>query len=546
MKNTNNQRGVSLITLVITIVVIIILALIGYRASTKPMDQAELAKFSEEITDIKKEVEAKKLFNSRDGLDEATLNRDFKKVKVENPPSTFASFDTDENTGYLVDLNKIQYDKIRTGQAYRSFNAGDTVTFDKDDVYVYDRIGNVFYLKGMYIEGEGLQYTVNEKKFGGPLLEAENTHDRVVEVRVTPINGGTIQNVTVGGQNATQISEGVYEATMDKNGTFLVIATEQGTGSSKTTVRVTKGDDDGVFVGEEGEAPTLGSIQINGGEPYTTDRRAIVHIQTDAMQMNIKRVTNGGVPTIPSNSDSGWRTSATSYSLQLMEGSNDVYAWFKNQGNSTVLDDQQSIILDTTPPTDAAPSVVIFDEHSFRITANQIDPAVGSGLKEIKIGYKKEGGPDFIWTTVSDISNPTIEVTGNEPGVNYIIKSTAEDNVGHLTESKTYETGKLTEVPGGVRIDYNPTSGWTRQSTVIITYPNSSSGSTYERWYRINGSEWSKASGLTETILLDENAKVDAVVVKKVATTTYYGEMASVDITNIDSTAPTIEGIEFH
>ena len=73
-----NQKGITLITLVITIVVILILAAISINVSDNTVDEAVSAKFKQEIVDIKKGVETKKLINAKKGLDEATLNKDFK------------------------------------------------------------------------------------------------------------------------------------------------------------------------------------------------------------------------------------------------------------------------------------------------------------------------------------------------------------------------------------------------------------------------------------------------------------------------------------
>lgn len=542
MQSLKNQKGISFVTLVLTIVLIIILLIIGFRASNQSIEKANYARFSQEIADIKKGMDTIKLINSKDGLDEYTLHRDFVKVHVKNPPDNFVSFDTNDITAYLVDLRKIDYDKIKTGLEYRDIKSGDTVTFEVDDVYVVDKLGTVYYLKGLFVEGEGVYYTINQKDINGPIVEAQNTTGGTVEVTVTPTKGGEITSVTVDGKLATKIEEGKYTIDMERNGTYLVIATEKDNGSSKTTVMVTKLDDS-ASSGEEIGAPTKAIIRINGGEEYTAATRATLHIDTDAEQMYIRQ---GGIPETPELTATGWRPVSTSQILMLSEGENAVYAWFKNPGNTTIKSAEASIILDTTPPSRDTPSVVIFNEQSFRITSNQYDPVGGSGLKKIEIGYKQEDAADFIWTTVSDVENPTIEVLDNMPGKNYIIKTKAEDNVGNTSESKEYQTGALAAVPGGIIIDYTPTSGWTRRSSVTITYPEKSMGTNYERWYRINNGIWMTAEGKIEAFNLEENAIVEAVVVMKTATQTLYGEKAEVEITNVDSTAPEVVNVEIH
>ena len=143
MTKLKNKKGVSLITLVVTIVVIIIMATIGFFSSEKTFDEAVAIKFEQEISEIKKGVDTVKLINAKQGLDDNTINKGFEKVFVENPPSNFISFDTDELTAYLVDLNAIDYKKVKTGQGYKEINSGDTVTFDETDVYIYDKVGTI-------------------------------------------------------------------------------------------------------------------------------------------------------------------------------------------------------------------------------------------------------------------------------------------------------------------------------------------------------------------------------------------------------------------
>ena len=541
MKNRKRQEGISIITLVITIVVIIILLIIGYRITQDPTDQAVFMRFSQEISDIKKGVETQKLINSKKGLDEATLNQNFKKVIVRNPPTNFVSFDSDEFTAYLIDLRLIDYEKIKSGQEYKNFKAGDTVTFDVDDVYIYDKLGNIYYLKGLYINGEGIYYTNVEKKADGPVVEAENTEGLKVQARVYPARGGEITSVTVGGIVATKVEDNIYEAEVPKNGTYIVIATEEDVGSTRTVVKVTKGDDE-VITDPDIEPPTKGIITINGGEPYTRAIRGTVTIDTDAQQISFKHITSGTIPTRPSSTDSSWQKTITEYPINLSEGHNDVYVWFRNVGNSTVLEATASIILDTIPPTDQAPKVEIFNEQSFRITSNQKD--FGSGLKNIEIGYKEESETEFKWITVSDVENPVIEVNNNEPGKNYIVKTRAEDNVGNKSESKTAQTGVLSEIPSPVTIDYNPRTGWTKRSTVEITYPDRANEGIYEKWYRINEGEWITANSLRVSFYLEENAKIDAVVVRKIGGETLFGEWATETISNIDNIPPRFGEIE--
>ena len=107
-----NKRGVSLISLVITIIVIIILASISLN-SMNTINETSNSKVMQELSEVKKGTLTIRSINAKSGLDETTLNKGFIKVKVENPPDNFVSYDTDESTGYVVDLSVIEYEKLK-------------------------------------------------------------------------------------------------------------------------------------------------------------------------------------------------------------------------------------------------------------------------------------------------------------------------------------------------------------------------------------------------------------------------------------------------
>lgn len=148
-----------MISIVIMIVVILILAVIAFWNSTRPIEQTLEVKYHEELGEVKKALTSKRLTNSKNGLGEESVNKGFTKVTVENAPEGFVSFNADGTTGYVVDLSLIGYQNLSSGRAYQGINAGDTVTFDEDDVYVYDKDGNVFYVKGYVLSSGDRLYT---------------------------------------------------------------------------------------------------------------------------------------------------------------------------------------------------------------------------------------------------------------------------------------------------------------------------------------------------------------------------------------------------
>ena len=103
-----------MISLVITIIVVIILAMIFIPASSRMPDEANYANFAEEIKNLEEGVQQTRLNNAYKGDTEEKINAGFKKVTLINAPSEFQSFDTTgvTVTGYVVDLEKIKYDDI--------------------------------------------------------------------------------------------------------------------------------------------------------------------------------------------------------------------------------------------------------------------------------------------------------------------------------------------------------------------------------------------------------------------------------------------------
>ena len=90
---------------------------------------------------------------------EETRNFDskFTRVEIINPPEDFISFPNESGKiiGYLINLEELK-DK-------QSFGKGNVATegkveFDKDDVFVYDKNGTVYYAKGFESVEEKLVY----------------------------------------------------------------------------------------------------------------------------------------------------------------------------------------------------------------------------------------------------------------------------------------------------------------------------------------------------------------------------------------------------
>lgn len=82
--------------------------------------------------------------------DHGDMDYGFEEVYIDNAPEGFVSISEDEVKGYLFHKDFLKNNvRFGNGTIY-----GDTVTFDLDDVLVYDKNGTVYYAKGYYNDGE--------------------------------------------------------------------------------------------------------------------------------------------------------------------------------------------------------------------------------------------------------------------------------------------------------------------------------------------------------------------------------------------------------
>lgn len=149
-----SNLGISLMSLIITIIAVIILASISIVGEMGTPENAMLANF---FTDVKNVRDA--LATYRTGLFEEKGDTDYgaKTVELVGAPSEFVSISNSSVKGYVVEMSKINYTAKTV--AKEEFT-GDVVTFGVDDVLVYDKLGAVFYAKG-YRDENKLYYNVN-------------------------------------------------------------------------------------------------------------------------------------------------------------------------------------------------------------------------------------------------------------------------------------------------------------------------------------------------------------------------------------------------
>lgn len=153
-----NNAGVSLFTLIITIVSIVILAGIALFNSLDTPDNAMFSKFSDEVDSLRISVG---VYRARCLVDYDDENYGFNPVQLVDAPEEFISFSGDaSDMGYVIDLDLIDFKPTVRGKGDVNVNK---VTFGKDDVFVYDKNGRIYYAKG-FSNSDKLYYNATSFK----------------------------------------------------------------------------------------------------------------------------------------------------------------------------------------------------------------------------------------------------------------------------------------------------------------------------------------------------------------------------------------------
>ncbi len=161
-----NQKGVSLVVLVITIIVVIILTSVAMQTTSDVPDKAHYTEYMQEMKNVQTAVESAKLLNAQKGTTVEKLTQGFQKVYLDNAPAQFVSFGDVYSpvTGYVVSMKKIGYEDAKFGNGYAPFFDDSaeikTITFGEasGDVYVFDADWTVYYVKGLKYDGS-MNYT---------------------------------------------------------------------------------------------------------------------------------------------------------------------------------------------------------------------------------------------------------------------------------------------------------------------------------------------------------------------------------------------------
>lgn len=253
-----SQKGISLITLVITVIVVIILAGMALSGNLGTIDDAAIAEYRDELKSVEVSVSSKRIYNQQSGIGEELKEKGFYPILIENPPEDFVSFNNAKDVGYnsgdfygyIVDLKLIDETSTKKGKDYKKYETFDstkTITFGEkgknNDVYIYDATGKMYYAKGFYVE-DGVYFS-DELISEGPIITIEKIPDETLNIveliiKVKPQKRNANLYVDINGQTLAEEADGTYKYTATKNDLYIITADEENNSKSSKRVSVTE------------------------------------------------------------------------------------------------------------------------------------------------------------------------------------------------------------------------------------------------------------------------------------------------------------------
>ncbi len=228
------NKGISMTSLVITIIVIIILVAVTIRLAFPTVEKANYSEFANQITSIESKTRTMQLQIEKEKRSDYSLEAlGFKKVTLNKVPWNYRSVDEDKITGYVVDLDVLGLNTISRGRDNKTI--GTSATFGEDDIFIIDAIGKAYYLKGFVNNEDGTSYyntyTTQSVGVSGPRISnssfelINDNQAAIVYCNVTSELGKQL-TVYIGGERATNVSGSRFETIVYKNGKFTIRAQE--------------------------------------------------------------------------------------------------------------------------------------------------------------------------------------------------------------------------------------------------------------------------------------------------------------------------------
>lgn len=283
-----NNKGITLISLVVTIVVMLILAISLTASVTSTIELQEYNKVKEDIINLSEEVKVYYLENKKLPV---YTNREYSLSSYDVP--TYDINPNDSGVYYAIDLTVLPEDlKLNCGEGnvYKDFSSDDLYVLDKESLTVY-------YLKGAVLNGEK-HYTVVDDYNGGGfatdyyskiemseqfdsnyVVDEKTGKDTLVEAVAEATNGSVIK--VMKDTTETQTITIDKDITLNTNGKTITISNEsEGIRITATCVfngngKIYANNVDTPVVGGLVRANDRGSLTIDGVDMENGDSYAL-------------------------------------------------------------------------------------------------------------------------------------------------------------------------------------------------------------------------------------------------------------------------------
>lgn len=272
----NNNKGITLISLVVTIVVMLILAISLTASVTSTIELQEYNKVKEDIINLSEEVKVYYLKNKKLPV---YTNREYSLSSYDVP--TYDINPNDSGVYYAIDLTVLPEDlKLNCGEGnvYKDFSSDDLYVLDKESLTVY-------YLKGAVLNGEK-HYTIVDDYNGGGfatdyyskiempeqfdfnyVVDEKTGKDTLVEAVAEATNGSVIK--VMKDTTETQTITIDKDITLNTNGKTITISNES-EGIRITATCVFNGNGK-IYANNNSNYPMAGLIRANGKGSLTID-----------------------------------------------------------------------------------------------------------------------------------------------------------------------------------------------------------------------------------------------------------------------------------
>lgn len=235
-----NESGISMVSLVITIIAMIILTAIVLWNRQNVTDMAIKAAFYNELSQVQSLTDIKK----KEKFELKEKDYGFERIKIINPPHDFVSLSSGEMLGCLIDLEYIGAKGATYGTAYKDFDTENEFgIFRKTDIYVWDKTGTVYYVEGFFDGKDYIHRLDGVSTFETPVITSatfllhESKEKAMISIEAYSRTGAEVK-VYVGGELAGYQQGDKYFIEKTKNGTYEVIAVDEYGNKSQTTVEV--------------------------------------------------------------------------------------------------------------------------------------------------------------------------------------------------------------------------------------------------------------------------------------------------------------------